>query len=326
MFELLRWGIAVDQQFEGDISHDLMADSPTVSADETFEEASYNDSFEGDEMDEDDRDQYDEEAEMYGDEAYFGEEEFQNDFEGAFEDEFTEQASDGMDSMEEVVANALDAKNSDEFIRRLISGIRGTSTVGRVAKAGTQRASATKARSTSSGSLQQLLPLLQRHVAQGANEMDMFEELADLFEQENMDEALTILGGVVARVTLRPLVQRSGAMTGQAVSRQLVRGATQAARNLISRQGVQAVRALRPIAISVGRVAVRRGMKPTALPSAIRRAAATVAAQPALARRLAQTTVRTGRAEVPRSRLSISGGGVPRRFVVNGPVEIIIRR
>lgn len=312
----------MNQQFEDDISDDLIVDSPPVSADDAFEEESYNDSFEVDEMEEDDRDQYDEEDEGYGDEAYFDEEAFQDDFEDTFEDEFTEQASDGMDSMEKAVVNALDAKNSNEFIRRLISGIRGTNTVGRGAKGG----SATKARAAGGGSLQQLLPLLQRYAAQDANEMDMFEELADLFEQENMDEALTILGGVVARVALRPLVEGNGAMAGQTVSRQIVRGATQAARNLVNRQGSQAVRALRPIAISVGRVAVRRGMKPSALPRAIRQAAATVAAQPALARRLSQTTVRNNRVKVPCNCQSKSRARVPRRFVVNGSVEIIIRR
>jgi hypothetical protein len=175
--------------------------------------------------------------------------------------------------------------------------------------------------------LQQLLPMLQQHTAQGANEMDVFEDLADWFEQEDADEALPILAGVAARAALRHLVRRSGAMAGRAVSRQIVRSATQAARNLVNRQGAQAIRALRPIAASVGRVAVRRGMRPVALSGAIRQATARVAAQPALARRLSQTATRTTRASnAPRSRLSISGGGTPRRFVVNGPVEIIIRR
>ncbi len=154
----------------------------------------------------------------------------------------------------------------------------------------------------------------------------MFEDMADWFEQENADEALPVLAGVAARAALRPLVRGGGAKTGQAVRRQIVRGATQAARSLINRQGPQAVRALRPLATSVGRVAVRRGMNPAALPGAIRQAAARVAAQPALVTRLSQVISRTGRSGVPRSRLTISGGSVPRRFVVNGPVEIIIRR
>lgn len=85
---------------------------------------------------------------------------------------------------------------------------------------------------------------------------------------------------------------------------------------------------LLPIAASVGRVAARRGMRPAALPNAIRQAGARVASQPALARRLTQSTAQVGRiGTAPRARLNISGGGggSPRRFVLNGPVEIVIR-
>lgn len=341
----------MDQQFESDIVHDLMADSPTVSADEAFEEESYDDSFEGDGYEDegmeedammDEMDQYDEDTETYADEAYFGEKEFEDDFEEELEDEFAGEEMDVMVATEEAVADALDAEDSDEFLRRLISGIRVVADqVGRVARgvqdvaggiagAGAQRGRRGGKHRTGGamgrGSLQLLLPILQQHAAQGANEMSLFEDMADWFEQENPDEALPILAGVAARAALRPLSQGSGAIAEQAVRRQILRGATQAARNLVSRQGPQAVRALRPIATSVGRVAVRKGIEPAALPGAIRQAAARVAAEPALARRLSQPAMRTDRSVVPRSRLSISGGGVPRRFVVNGPVEIIIRR
>lgn len=332
----------MDQQFKSDVTHNLMADYPTVSVDEAFQEESYDDGFEGDNMEAeiimDDANQYDEEAEIYGDEAYFGEERSKESFEGVFENEFSREEMNIMDAMEEAVANALDAENSDEFFRQLLSGIRGIvcngsqsvgttgCVAGQASDNSTRGARSAKAVAIGRTGQQRLLTLLQQHADQRSDEMDTFEALADLFVQEGMDEALPILSGVVARVALRPLLQRNGAIAGQAVNRQIVRGATQAARNLVSRQGAQAIRALRPIATSVGRVAVRRGMKSAALPNAIRQAVATVAAQPTLARRLAQTTVQTGRTEVPRSRLSISGDGVPRRFVVNGPVEIIIRR
>jgi hypothetical protein len=360
----------VDQQFESNVEHDFMTDSPTVSAEEPFEEESYEDSFEGDSFEEegmeedavmDEMDQYDEDAEAYGDEAYFGEEEFEDGFEEEFEDEFAQEKMDVMADMEEAVADALDAEYSDEFLRRLISGIRGVAgavsrgvgQVGRVAGRrqrvagqvgrgargvqgvaggiagdGTQRrrkgsrshAGITGSGAMGSSALHQLLPMLQQHAAQGANEMSLFEIMADWFEQENADEALPVLAGVAARAALRPLSHHSGAVAGQAVRRQIVREATQAARNLVSRQGPQAVRALRPIATSVGRIAAQRGLKPAALPGAIRQATASVAAQPALVRRLSQPTMRTDRSGVSRSRVSISGSGVPRRFMVNGPV------
>ncbi len=119
----------MDQQFESDVVHDSMAESPTVSADEAFEEESYGDGFEEEGMEDndlmDDMDQYDEDAEAYDDEAYSGEEGFDESFEEAVEDEFVGEKMDAMAAMEEAVADALDAEDSDEFIRRLISGIRG---------------------------------------------------------------------------------------------------------------------------------------------------------------------------------------------------------
>ena len=172
--------------------------------------------------------------------------------------------------------------------------------------------------------LRQILPMLQQRAAQGADEMDVFEDLADWYEEEQADEALPVLAGVAARAALRPLIRRGAAVAGRAVRRQLVRGATQAARSLVRRQGPQAVRALPRIARSVGRTAARRGVRPTALPTAIRQTAARVAAQPGLARRLSRPTVAVSRG--PARRLGVRSGGVPRRLVVRGPVEIIVRR
>jgi hypothetical protein len=78
------------------------------------------------------------------------------------------------------------------------------------------------------------------------------------------------------------------------------------------------------IARSVGRTAVRRGAQPAALPTAIRQTAARVATQPGLARRLSRPAAGIGR--IPARRLGVRGGGAPRRLVVRGPVEIIVRR
>jgi hypothetical protein len=369
----------VDQQFESDVMHDLMADSPTASADQAFEEDAYDDGFEEQGFEEDgmsdDMDQYDERGDAYFEQEEFEEEGFTESFEDDFSDEFAEEGMNLMDAMEEAVADAMDANDSNEFLRRLIGNIRGVAgavrrgagtvrsvaggvqrvagQVGRVAqgvqglagavagsggqrrqRAGQRGTGQARPRAASGGAglanlLQGLLPMLQQHAAQGANEMDVFDDLADWFEQEQADEALPIVAGVAARAALSPVIRRTGVAAGRAVNRQIVRGTTQAAQNLIRRQGTQAVRALRPIAVSVGRVAVRRGARPNTLPNAIRQATARVASQPTLARQLSQSTTpaaRTG--TTPRTRLTISGGGggIPRRLVLNGPVEIIIRR
>jgi hypothetical protein len=370
----------VDQQFESDVMHDLMADSPTASADDAFQEDMFDDSFETEGFEDDammdGMEQYDEAGEDYGDEAYFDEAGFEDSFDDGFEDSFAEDYGDGftdefaeddmdvMDVMEEAVADTLDADDTDVFLRRLISAVRrvagvvgrGAGVAGRVAGQ-TQRIAGQVGRvaqgvqglaSAIEGGrpsrqrrgrrvrnvrrIGRVIPRLQRHIAQGFDEMDVFDDLVDWFEQEQVDEALPIVSGVTLRTVLCSVFRQICTRPNRAINRQIVRATTQAAQNLARQQGASAVRALRPIVASVGRVAARRGTTPRALPNAIRQTAARVAAQPALTRRLAQTTnirtnTRTG--VVPRTRLNISGAGtgrIPRRLVLDGPVEIIIRR
>lgn len=339
----------MDQQFESDVMHDLGSDSPSASADEAFELESFNDGFEGDGFEEDGMaenamldglDQYGDEAEAYGAEAFTAEEDFNDGFEEHFNDNFAETEQNGGDALESAVANAMEAEDGDEFLLRLISGIRGVAgtarqniptasrPVGPRSRPNPRRAArpvgGTMAGGGLGGLLQQLLPLLRQHAALGADEAELFEDLADWYEQEQADQALPVLAGVAARAALRPLLRRGGAAAARAAARQIVRGATQAARTLIQRQGPRAVRALGPIGRSVGRAAQRNNLRPAALPGAIRQTAARVAAQPALAQRLIQPRQAIVRPGTPRNRLTLSGG-VPRRFLVQGPVEIIIR-
>jgi hypothetical protein len=354
----------VDQQFESDVMQDLMGDSPSASADAAYAEEGFEDGFEGDGMEEDgmmEMDGYDEHEE-----AFLDEEGFEDGFESEYADEFAEEAVDEIDALEEAVADALDAEDSDEFLARLIGGIRnvagavgrGAGAVRRVAgtaqrvagqvggiargveglarsvggtTAGAPRRRRIRTRSgTATGNelpalIRQMLPILQQHARQGADEMELFEDLADWYEETQVDEALPLIAGVAARAALRPMVRRGAAVASRAVRRQLVRGATQAARQLAGRQGARGVRALSRITRSVGRTAVRRGLRPANLPTAIRQTTARIAAQPGLVRRLSQPgAVTTGAA--PRSRVILRGGGTPRRFVVNGPVEIIVQR
>jgi len=164
--------------------------------------------------------------------------------------------------------------------------------------------------------LAQILPLLQQEAVDGADETEVFEDLADWFEDEGVDEALPILAGVAARAAVRPLVRRTGAAVGGAMGRQLVRSTTQAARTLVARRGPRAIRALPRIARGVGRVAARGGLRPAALPAAIRRTAARVAARPTLTRQLARPT------RPPSAR----GGGLVRSLTLRGPVEVTVDR
>ncbi len=355
----------MDNQYEGDGMQDLLDDSPNRSDDDAFEDAA-GDGFEEDGMEEEAMydgmeamDGFDEGGDGFADEG----DGYEDSYEEMMGDEFTEAGEDAGEAFENAVADALDAEDSDEFLSNLMGVInavrRGAGAVGRAANtaqrvagqarrvargvegvagaaAGAPRRPARRAggagRQAVGGlpaALSQLLPLLRQQAAQGADEMDVFEELADWFEQEGTDEALPVIAGVAARAALRPLLRTGMARVGQTARRQLVRSATAAARQLVGRQGAGAVRSLQRIASSVGNTAARRGLRPEALPRAVQQTAASVAAQPALVRRLSQPTARSGRVagSAPRSRLVVrGGGGTPRRFVVNGPVEIIFTR
>lgn len=337
---------------------DLMAEGPAVSADEAFEgEVDLEEGFDEEGMEEDAADEmetYDEMDEGDG-------------FEEDLAEDYAEDDTDLVDELEDVMADALDAEDSDDFLGRLIGGLgslgrmagavgrgarvaRGVAgRVGRLAgragrmartaqrtmravQGGGQPGGAMPRRGRGGASpgagvpalLQQLLPLLQQHSQQGSSEMDVFEDVADWFEEDGVDEALPVLGGLAARAAVAPLIRRTGAAVGRNVGRQIVRSAAQSARTLVARQGPRAVRALPRIARSVGRTAVRRGTTPAAVPVALRRTTARVARQPGLARRLA--TAGPARPASPSTRRIAAGGAVPRRFVVNGPVEIIVRR
>lgn len=168
--------------------------------------------------------------------------------------------------------------------------------------------------------LQQLLPLLQQYATQGFDELDALEDLADLFAEEEMDEALPVIGAIAARAAVSPLLRTTAARLSRPVRQQLVRSGTQAARTLARRQGPAAVRALSPIARQVGQTAARRGLGVRSLPSALRSTAARVAARPAMVQQLSRPVRRGGL----RQRRLGRGRGVPRRLVLQGPVEIRI--
>jgi ABC-type transporter Mla subunit MlaD len=285
---------------------------------------------------------------------------FEEGFEDGFEAEFAEDYGDAfeeIDALEDALADALDAEDADEFFRQLLGGIsrvagligRGTRAAGQVAQtvgrvAGQARRAAqtvgrvagqarrvagqvqqvagraARARRPAANLLQQLMPLLQQYAAQGFDELDALEDLADLFAEEEMDEALPVIGAIAARAAVRPLLRTAAARLSRPLRQQLVRSGTQAARTLARRQGAAAVRALSPIARQVGRTAVRRRLGVRSLPAALRSTTARVAARPTMVQRLSRPVRRGGL----RQRRFGRGGDVPRRLVLRGPVEIRI--
>lgn len=252
----------------------------------------------------------------------------------------------GEDALEEALAFALGAEDTDEFFRRMRRVLRRAArgavnvarraapVIGRIARAAAPilrviphplaQGAATAAN------------LLGRLRMEGASEDDALEAMAEIAARNPR------LNPVVAGLAARALVRRAGPSLSPTVRRQAVRNAATAARILVQGQGQTAIRALPRVVRSVRRTAATRRT-----PAAVRarlalNTARRVTASPALARRLARPLPR-GRAIVRRAsvggrmRPGIRGlpgvmrgagaiAGRRRRIVIRGPVSITISR
>jgi hypothetical protein len=354
-------GTCMDQPFESDVMEDLAANS-SFGDEGAFDawDGMENEGFEGFEIE----DSFGEDElgfEDTAEEGFLGEDEYGAELAEDFGDDYLVNSQfDDWDALEEAVADALDAEDSDEFFRQLLTGVsriaglaqRGAATAGRVAR-GVGRAAQTAGRVAgqarrAAGQVQrvagqvqrvagqagraanplasilgQIAPLLQQYAAQGFDEWDALEDLADLFADEELDEALPVLAGMAARTMVRPLLSRTATSLSRPIRRQIVRSTTQVAQNLIRRQGPAAVRALPRVAQSVGQTAARRRLPPSRLPRAIQQTGARVTAQPSLVRQLSRPA--SGMRRTP-LRPASRRGGVPQRLRLRGPVEITITR
>jgi hypothetical protein len=310
----------VDQRFEDDVMQDLSGQGPAASGDEAAFEAmaaAATDGF-GEGTLEDGSDEHpDPAADFAGDDGF--DEDSGDDRDLGFdaaEDEMAE-------GLEASIADALSTQGADEFLARILGGVarlapRAARETPRRPVRG-RRADRPAPRGSGSDRIRARQPLtgllrrLGQHLAEGGEVREAFADLAELFAEEGLDEALPVLGGLTARALLEPLSAGRGTAP---VRRQLVASATQAARTLVGRGGPEALRALPRLADSMARTALRRGLRPAALPQALRRTVAQVASQPALLARLA----RPGRRHSPIR----PGRGAAQRLVVPGPVEIRI--
>ncbi len=275
--------------------------------------------------------------------------------EDAFVDSYDEEAIDdfgdvdegydeGEASLEEAMALALGAEDTDEFFRRAFGAIRNIARraapiIGRVARTVAPIASAIPLPWTQG--IGQVAGLLGQLRAEGASEeeaMDAFAELAAYDES-----VLPILAGLAAR----NVVGRNIARIPLGARRQIVRNITSAGRHLVRRRGPAAARALPRVARSVRRAAAVRRTPVAARPQLVARTAQRVARQPRLLQRLARP-VPAARARVARvirrtgapvrgvgtigrvanlgTVRSVSVGPVSRRrsWTVRGPVRITI--
>jgi hypothetical protein len=256
------------------------------------------------------------------------------------------------DAMEEAVADALDAGDSDEFFRRLSRIARSAVNVARTVGRGIGQAARVV------GPIASMIPLPQaqligrianvagRLLADGADEFEMLDDLVDGLDEESVDAAAPVLAGVLLRRAL-PSVARAT----PSVRRAAVHGIAQAMRTAARAQGVPATRAVARAVRATRSIAQRRQMAPPAAARIAMRAALAVARRPQTARRLSRPLVPTSRRATPRGqgaravarnvapiarRVAATGSrgrdsayGCPhcgrRHLRLQGPVTIIIR-
>ncbi|HWP20752.1 MAG TPA: hypothetical protein VNO84_16605 [Burkholderiaceae bacterium] len=346
-------------RFESDVMEDLMYDAAegparTAAFDEYDEGDTYDEYDEGDEGDDEflgrvlggaagqsgGGQQFDEWEE--GDE-YEAADEY-DDFDAAGEDY---DAYDEGDPMEEMVADAMDAGDGDEFFRRLAGIARRVGRgIGQVAR--TVAPIASMIPLPQAQLVGRLANVAGRLLADGADEYEAFDELVDGLDEDGIDAAAPVLAGMVLRRAV-PAVARAAAP----VRRAAVHGVTQAVRQAVRRQGPPAARAVARAVRATRRVVQQRRMPPRAAARVVRTAAQQVARRPQVARRLARPLVPAARRATPRgqaarvvartvapiarqaaasgpaARRGGIGGGCPhcagRRLRLRGPVTITIR-
>lgn len=251
-------------------------------------------------------------------------------------EQFAEEAdTNTYDALEEAIARALDEQGSGEFFNQLFVRLRRAAKSLRPAVSGSAKAKTdeqdkagtagdeTSVAGSVENALRQILPILREYSVYHCDEAEALEDMTDRFATEDLDAALSVLGGIAARTLLLPLMRRAAARLPLSTACELVRGATQAARILIQRGGTQAVQALpHVVGISI-RTAFRQRLPVKALPKVLHRIAGHVASQPNFVRHFASPTesINEGPVHSHVIRLDSRQG-----LQISGPVEITIVR
>lgn len=246
-------------------------------------------------------------------------------------DDTADYGDDVGDAIDDLVADAMDAGDSDEFLRRL----------GNIARR-VGRGIGSAARVV--GPLANMIPLPQaqligrlanvagRLLADGADELEAVDELVDGLDDSEIDAAAPVLAGLALRRVM-PAVAR----LARPARRQLVRGIARATRTAARRAGPRAARVVPRIVRTVQRAVRQRRIPPQALPRVVQRVTQQVVRRPQALRRLARPLVPTARRATPRgavapatARRPVAGAGVcprcgGRHISTRGPVTITIQ-
>lgn len=183
-------------------------------------------------------------------------------FEAMDEDDgYEDEGDESDDDLDQALAFALGAEDSDEFFRRLAQGLtrgaravgraaaRAAPVVGQVARAVAPVASMIPGYGTAIGGVANVLGQLLADEASEDEALDAFAELA-----VHNRRAVPVAAALATRTVLGP----RAAQLPAAARRQAVRTVRRAANTLVQQGGPAAIRALAPAARSVRRTAVAR--------------------------------------------------------------------
>ena len=192
------------------------------------------------------------------------------------------------DALEDEMADALEAEDSDEFFRRIARGIRSAAQVARRVGRGVGQVARVVAPIASAIPLPQAQAIARvarvagRLLADGADEFEAVDAMVDLAEDEDVMDAAA---PAIASMAIRGAVPQAARLPA-ATRRQMVQATTRAAQRLARQQGPQAVRALPAVVQTAQRLARQQGLPPRALPQVIQRVGARISRNPQLLRRL----------------------------------------
>ncbi|MBN9682410.1 MULTISPECIES: hypothetical protein [unclassified Corallococcus] len=342
---------------QGDEMSDLLAEGEEGFEDEGMEEGFEGEGFEAEGMMEEgfegegfEAEGMEEGFEAEGFEAEGMEEGFEENptnMEEPFEGEGFEM--DNPNALEDAFADAMDAQDEDEFLRRLAAGARRLATVAGPTFQRIRR----RAMPIAMRLIRQAAPRLGGIAGQEigrtlggllrADAMDAFADAAgDYASDEDMDAFNRVLGGLAARhvvrSTLSPARRRQSPQQARALGRAVGQMTTQLASRISQRYGPRALPAVTRVVRQVTRLVRQQGASPQAVPRMLRRIGGRVISNPRVVRRLARTSaaVRQLRARAglrrtgPRGRTNPMMGGGPglrrlRTVTLRGPVRVIVR-
>lgn len=176
------------------------------------------------------------------------------------------------------------------------------------------------------GQFQLLRSLIKRYATHGLEELDVLEDVIEIYLPENnerwesLGDLSSLLVGLATRIVLKPRLQAEE--INPAIVQKLSGAIAQSLNRLATNRQLKALPGL---AASIGHISMRDHHPANQLPQQFYRAAAKVANSPQLYQRLCSFRLPPTATQLPIQPGQAQGPDMPQRLRLNGPVEIFIR-